>query len=419
MYLVHPVTRPRSAVVVVGTELVTGHRADTNGEEISRVLAAAGFRMQAREALADDVALLAERLRALCGQYELVVVTGGLGPTHDDVTRDAAALALGVDLVRDASLETRLAAVAEAHREPSAPAQVLRQAYILFGAEVFEPTTGTAPGQLLRTERGHLLLLPGPPHELRPMLAAALERLPRTKVAEARVIGCVDVRETDVQLAAERVLAPYSGVGLTVLARLSLVDAVLFDDGAGELTLKNASTDVAAALANAVYATDGSSLAETVIGHARDRGVTLACAESCTGGMIASSLTAAPGASTAFVGSAVTYADAVKTRVLGVRPETLASHGAVSAAAVSEMACGARALMEADVALAVSGVAGPSGGSPRKPIGTVWFALATVEGVTATHRVFSGDRHAVRERATVIGLNLLRRELRSHGVSRT
>lgn len=419
MGLSRRLARPASAVVVVGTELVTGHRADTNGEEIARVLAAAGFRMRVREALADDTALLAERLRALCGEYELVVVTGGLGPTHDDVTREAAAQALGVSLVRDASLEAALTKVAESHREPRARAQVMRQADVLPGAKVFNPSSGTAPGQLVRTERGHLLLLPGPPRELRPMLAEALECLPRATVPAPRVIGCVDIRESDVQLVAERVLAAYPGISLTVLARPALVDVALFDEGAGDSVLERAATDVAEALADTVYATSGDTLAETVIGLARGSGFTLACAESCTGGMIASSLTAVPGASTAFLGSAVTYSDALKTRVLHVSPESISSCGAVSAAVVSEMASGARALMAADLALAVSGIAGPGGGTPRKPVGTVWFAIATAEGVTATHRIFPGDRHAVRERATVIGLDLLRREMRPSGPPRT
>jgi nicotinamide-nucleotide amidase len=408
--------RPRAAIVLVGTELVTGLQSDTNGEEVARALMAAGVRPSVREVLPDDLEVVAERLAELTAAFELVIVTGGLGPTHDDVTRDAAARALGRPLERDAAIAAHLKPVVERHRHPAAAEQVMRQADVLRGARVLQPTTGTAPGQLVPTSGGHLLLLPGPPHELRPMLTTALDLLTAGEGVPPRILGCVDIPESDGQLAAESALAEHPGVGLTVLARPSLITIVLFDEGAGPARLDRAAEDVVSALGDACYADDDSTLAETVIRSAAGRRLTIALAESCTGGMIATELTTVSGASAVFVGSAVTYADSAKVRVLGVAEETLRAHGAVSSQTASEMAHGVRNLTGADIALAVTGIAGPAGGDARKPVGTVWFALDAAEGTSVTHRLFTGNREVVRSRATAVALNLLRHEIDSRAV---
>lgn len=409
-------SRLRAAIVLVGTELVTGLRSDTNGEEVARTLVAAGIRPSVREVLPDDLEAVAERLAELTAGFELVIVTGGLGPTHDDVTRDAAARALGLPLERDAAIATRLQPVVERHRHPASAEQVMRQADVLRGAKVLRPTTGTAPGQLVSTGTGYLLLLPGPPHELRPMLSSALDLIAAGEGAPPRILGCVDVPESDAQLATESVLASHPGVGLTVLARPSLITIVLFDEGAGASGLDRAAEDVARVLGDACYADDDSTLAETVVRSATERHLTIALAESCTGGMIAAELTTVPGASAVFVGSAVTYADSTKVRILGVAAETLQVHGAVSSQTASEMARGMRSLTDADIALAVTGIAGPGGGTADKPVGTVWFALTGTEGISVTNRLFTGDRDVVRSRATAVALNLLRHAIASRPV---
>jgi len=403
--------RPRAAVVAVGTELVSGLRTDTNGAEIARTLTAAGFEVTAREVLPDDPEYLSSRLAALAGSFELVVVTGGLGPTHDDITRQAAARALGVGLTREEGIVRRLAPAVGRHHEPEAAEQVLSQADVLEGAQVLQPTTGTAPGQLVATGLGHLVLLPGPPHELRPMLAEALSLVPSVPRATPRILGFVDVPESDVQIAAQRVLASYSGIGLTVLARPSVIEVVLFDEGAGAEVLDEAATRVAGSLGDACHTDEGATLAQTVVRAASDLHVTISLAESCTGGMIAAELTSVPGASAVFCGCAVTYADRAKERLLGVDAETLRSHGAVSPETASQMAAGARMALGADIALAVTGIAGPGGGDAHKPVGTVWFAVDTAGGTSTTHRTFPGDRAVVRARATAIGLDLLRRAI--------
>jgi nicotinamide-nucleotide amidase len=412
---VHPAVYPIAAVIVVGTELVDGIRDDTNGAEVAQALAQAGYRVIRREILPDDAAVLSGRIRSLVAEHELVVVTGGLGPTHDDVTREAASAALGVTLTPDPAIEARLRPVLARHTLPEAAVQVMRQADVLEGARVILPGTGTAPGQLIPTGEGRLLLLPGPPHELRPMLAEALELIERGRRSSPKVLGCVGIPESDAQIVAQQVLSAHHGIGLTVLARPALVEVVLIDEGADAAGLSRAADDVAAALGDACYSTDGTSLAEVVVASASRRGLTIALAESCTGGLIAAELTAIPGASTALLGSVVTYSDDLKRDLLGVGEHTLREHGAVSAETACEMALGARRVTGADLALSVTGIAGPGGGTVDEPVGTVWFAVATAEGVRSEARHFAGNRPVVRARATATGLDLLRRALSRPG----
>jgi nicotinamide-nucleotide amidase len=190
---------PAAAVITVGTELTSGLAEDTNGGVVSRELLAHGFEPRVRELVPDDRFLLASRIRDLISRYAVVVVTGGLGPTHDDVTREAAADALDLVLERDRTLAARLGDVVARHAHPGAASQVLRQADVLAGARVLSPTIGTAPGQLVRSPAGYLLLLPGPPREMRPMLAEALGILTggSGQARRVRVLGCVDIPESD------------------------------------------------------------------------------------------------------------------------------------------------------------------------------------------------------------------------------
>jgi nicotinamide-nucleotide amidase len=403
--------------LLVGTELVTGQRSDTNGEEVARMLLTAGYAVVLREVLPDDEGLVAETLRAVTQQYELVVVTGGLGPTHDDVTREAAARALDRVLIHRADLEEGLSEVAARQRHDDAAAQILRQADVIEGARVLLPQAGTAPGQLLVTSRGHLLLLPGPPHELRPMLIETLSLLQLRETPPPRVLGCVGLPESDVQVLVQHALAAHKGVGFTVLAKPAYVDVMLFAETAVATQLDHAAEEIAGVLGDVCYAADGRSLAEVVVQLAVERDMRLALAESCTGGMIAAALTSVPGASEVFVGGVVTYSNALKTQLLGVGKPTLQKCGAVCAETAAEMARGAKERLGAEIALAVTGIAGPGGGEPHKPVGTVWFAVATERGVVSVHRLFSGDRHIIRERATATALDLLRRELLSHPVT--
>lgn len=400
--------RRAAAILTVGTELVTGLRVDTNTARIAAECVAAGFRVSEAVTVPDDAGVIAASIGRLVRANDLVVVTGGLGPTHDDVTREAASLALEVPLRPDPDAVQRLQAVADRHAETAAREQVLRQALVLEGARVLRPTTGTAPGQVLRTDGCTLVLLPGPPSEMLPMLHEVLGE--RREVAEPVVLKCARIAESDAQLRAQSALAAHPGVELTVLASPALVDVVLMDAGAGRDGLVSAAHAVALALGEACYSMDGASLPEAVVRIARATFRTIATAESCTGGMVASAITDVPGASDVFAGGVVAYSNALKTALLAVPETTLASHGAVSRETAEAMAAGAREL-GADFGVATTGIAGPSGGTRDKPVGLVWVAIAGPSGGEAFELRLHGDRTGVRQRATVHALDLLRLRL--------
>ncbi|HEY3318692.1 MAG TPA: nicotinamide-nucleotide amidohydrolase family protein [Coriobacteriia bacterium] len=403
---------PCAAIVTVGTELVTGLVVDTNAAEIGASLTAAGFIVDERVSLPDDIAAVAARLTRLAADHDLVVVTGGLGPTHDDVTREAASRALGVPLERDEAIAAGLRAIAGRHGEARAAEQVYRQADVLRGARVLPATLGTAPGQVAATARGDLVLLPGPPREMRAMLPQALAELGLTATAAPVVLATTGLPESDVQVAAERVLGGVSGIGLTVLARAGEVRAVLFDRGAAPGSLAAAAQGVCDALGDRCFSATGESLAAAVLREARDASLTIATAESCTGGMVAAALTDVAGSSDVFLGSVVSYSNESKERLLRVPADTLRDHGAVSPQTAEAMAKGVRRLTGADVCVSVTGVAGPGGGTPEKPVGLVWFGLLSPDAQRQERRLFPGDRDAVRVRATATALDLVRLEIR-------
>ncbi|MDO8879768.1 MAG: nicotinamide-nucleotide amidohydrolase family protein [Coriobacteriia bacterium] len=402
---------PTAAVLVVGTELTSGLHSDTNGPEVARTLEDAGYDVRSVTALPDDADAITSFLTRALPRHRLIVVTGGLGPTHDDVTREAAARALGRTLTCDEGLLQSLGPAVARHGSAEAGARVLRQAEIIDGARILTPTLGTAPGQVLEHEHGTLALLPGPPHEMRPMLRMLLGD--RSIHASPRILRTIGHPESDIQLLVEGALAGSSGIAFTILASAGLVDVILRDGGAGETALDTAAHAAAAELGDACYSTDGSTLAETIVRAAARRGLRLGTAESCTGGMVASALTDVSGSSAAFAGGVVAYADAVKSAILGVSSATLEAHGAVSAETAIAMAEGARTCLGADIAVATTGIAGPTGGSPAKPVGTVWFAIATPAETHAECRMLPGDRDGVRTRATVAALGLLLRALRT------
>jgi nicotinamide-nucleotide amidase len=399
-----------AAVLTVGTEIVSGLLVDTNTAEIAQMLARAGIEVVETASVADDRPKLAATLARLAAHTDIVIVTGGLGPTHDDVTRHAASDAFGLALVRDPDLEAGLAPWAARHADPRSAALVYHQADVLEGARVLPAVKGTAPGLVVRTARGSVALLPGPPREMRPMLEVLVAEMGGSPTAPA-ILRCAQMPESDVQLAAQDVLAGRDEVLLTVLAAPGDVQVVLFDRGIGEDGLRKVALAIAERIGPACYSTDGSTLAQTVIGMASERGETVATAESCTGGLVAVALTDVPGSSDAFIGSVVAYADDVKAELLHVPEAMLTRFGAVSEEVAKAMAEGVLAALGATRAVSVTGIAGPGGGSADKPVGTVWFATAGPEGTRATHRLFPGARDIVRARSASLALDLLRRSL--------
>lgn len=399
-----------AAVVTVGSELTSGARVDTNTAEIARELRGRGMRVREAVSLGDDVGDLSSALKRLLEAQDVVVVTGGLGPTHDDITRSAAADALGLTLHRDARLERLLEPVSGRHESEDAARRTFLQADVIPGARIIDPTTGTAPGQVVTHEGKTLILLPGPPREMIPMLPVALTGFPPLELATAE-LGVTGLTESDAQTAVSRVLAAYaSDLEFTVLAKPGDVRILLTDTKEAASRLDDIVERVVRQLGSHCYSTTGESLAEAVVRAAKASEATLATAESCTGGLVASAVTSVPGASAVFAGGVVTYSDESKAECIGVDPTTLSRYGAVSTQTAAEMAQGVRARMRADIAVAVTGIAGPDGGTEDKPVGTVCFAIVGPAGCEAFTRSFPpGSRDAIRERATAFALDLLRR----------
>jgi nicotinamide-nucleotide amidase len=409
----------RAAIVAVGSELLSTDRLDTNSLRITERLERRGVALVAKSVIGDDEPGLERELRRRLAQCELVVVTGGLGPTADDVTREAAAAALGLPLLEDPrvwqAIEERFASFG---RTP--PPNNRKQAEVLEGATVLWNRRGTAPG--LRVEAGGatLFLFPGVPHELEALLEHELEPWLAERAGEV-AIELATLRtalrpESEVDRALGPAYEEFGRAPITVLASPGEVKIRLSVSGAPaarRTRLDAMRARVAELLGDSVYAEGAEVTLEATVGRLlAERGLLLASAESCTGGMIGERMTRVPGSSGWYAGGVVAYSDRIKTRLLDVPEAAIAAHGAVSEAVARAMAAGARRRLGADLAVAVTGIAGPGGGSPEKPVGTVHLAISGPEEATAhRHARFPGDRERVRVFATMAALELVRRRL--------
>jgi nicotinamide-nucleotide amidase len=411
-------------VLTIGTELLLGHTVDTNAAELGRALAAAGAEIVRRTTVPDRPEAIRAAVAEALERTGFVITTGGLGPTRDDMTKTVVAELMDKRLVLD---ERLLASIEERFKRMgrSMPAINRTQAEVPEGAAVLPNPRGTAPGLWVEDKGGRgrvVVLLPGVPREMRGLLIEhVLPRLVERQGVDARrVVQSRTVRTTGVSESAlaERVGDIEAEIAPLTLAYLPSVEGVDLRVTAWALEPAEAEQRIAAAVerlraaANGhAYGTDDTDLAAAVLETLRRGRHRLAVAESCTGGMIAERVTAIPGASDTFIGGVVAYADVIKTAALKVPLETLEAHGAVSEETVRAMAEGAQRLFAVDCTIAVTGIAGPGGGSPEKPVGTVWLAARVHTTTRALKRVFPGDRDEIRRRAAQAGLDLLRRLL--------
>ncbi len=410
-------------LLTVGTELLLGFTLDTNAADIASALSGAGVRVVRKTTVGDDPEAIAEAAGAALERTGLVVVTGGLGPTSDDVTKQAVARLF------DAPLELNEDYLAELERrfreyrpDRPMPPSNRGQAEIPRGAVVLPNRRGTAPALWLEGEPGIAVLLPGVPHEMRPLLEEEVvprlrERVARqdgaVRVSRSRTLRTTGITESGLQGALTELEAGLDPVTLAYLPQGIGVDLRLtawsLPEAEAESELARAGDLLIPALGAHYYGDGDADLAALVLEQLRGRGCGLAVAESCTGGLIGARLTAVPGASDVFLGGVVCYADESKTRDLDVPEALLHQHGAVSEAVALAMARGVAGRFGADAAVAVTGVAGPAGGTPERPVGTVWLA-ARLGGVErAVQRRFPGGRREVRRRAAQAALDLLRR----------
>jgi nicotinamide-nucleotide amidase len=412
---------PRALVVVTGSELVRGDRRDLNGPFLARELLSLGVEPAEIIVVGDSPRELERALRAGLGA-DLCVLSGGLGPTHDDRTVETLARVVERELVLDSDLEHEIEAVsrrlAERLGRPYGDfaAGVRKQATLPAGAVVLG-LAGTAPGFVIQSTGTVFVVLPGPPSELRRLWATAVESrlvrgvLARGRPPERRTLRFYGVSESTVARALEEAGGDGDGVEATVCARDFEIHVDLVVGEAGAERAGAIATGLRQRVGEFLFSEDERTVAEIVLQLCRERGLTLAAAESCTGGLVAARLTAVPGSSDVFRGAVVAYANDVKTQELGVPADVLAAHGAVSAETAAAMAAGVRGRLEADLGVSDTGVAGPGGGTPEKPVGLVYLHAAGPDGELAADFSVPADRETVRTRAAVAALHLVRRLL--------
>jgi nicotinamide-nucleotide amidase len=407
----------RAIILSIGTELASGLRLDTHARDIARALTAAGLDV-ARHVTVDDVqGDIEAALRAACAEADVVVATGGLGPTLDDCTREALAAVMGAPLEEDAGARAHLEAWAKARGRTLSPSN-LRQALLPRGARTIANPVGTALGIDARAGKARVFCMPGVPAEMARMLREeVLPQLGGAAGGHVTLIRTVRTHGVPESIVGERLadlMAPGRRPHVGTAVHGGMIDIHIYATGRRDEVVRLLDADAADVrrrLGDAVYGEDEDRLETAVAALLAARRAKIALAESCTGGLVAAKLVAVPGISAHLLEGVVCYADESKVRTVGVPEELIKVHGAVSEPVARAMAEGIRARNRATVGLGVTGIAGPGGGTPEKPVGLVWFAVADAAGTEATREIFAGDRALIRERAANHALALLRLRL--------
>ncbi len=408
-------------IVTIGTEILLGHLLDTNSVHIARALADHGVDVYAKHSVGDNTERLAQMLADALGRADGVITTGGLGPTVDDLTKDAVASAVDDTLVLH---EPSLRALEERFVKFNRPMTEnnRRQAILPSRAHVMPNPNGTAPGFIaLRPDGKFVACMPGVPREMKPMLADQLipwlvQRFTLRSAIYTKTLHTIGIGESELDRRVEDLFRSLENPKIAMLAHGGRVDVKVMAKAESQAAADAMIAPVAEQLRERIgagyYGDDETTPGGAIVDELVRRGRTLGVAESVTGGGVADSIVEVAGASRAFHGGIVAYDNAVKQSLLGVRSETLAQFGAVSEETAIEMARGARSALHVDFALATTGIAGPDGGSAEKPVGLVWFALVDDGGAVTTHRAtFPGQRPDVRDRAVMTALSLIWRRL--------
>jgi nicotinamide-nucleotide amidase len=408
----------RVEIIAVGSEMLTPSRMDTNSLFVTRRFNELGLGVARKAVVEDSEEEIRLELSAALSRSDLVVLVGGLGPTSDDLTREAVAGALGRDLFRDETLVKRL-------RERYGRAGLdlgensLRQAMVPEDALVIENRNGTAPGLFLEEGGKLIFLLPGPPIELEPMMdevVALVRRQGTQSVPPFRSLKVASEAESALDLRIESIYGSYPHVKTTILSSPGVIELYFNwagdpEDPKSQVQLDELVARVRTELKHSVF-TEGEESLEEVVGRIlTDKALTLSVAESCTGGLIGKILTDVPGSSTYFRGGVVCYSNEMKADLLGVNETVLETHGAVSQEVAHQMAEGVRVVSRSDFGLSVTGVAGPGGGSNEKPVGLIFMGLSTLGGTEVKRLNLSPPRGTIRMRAARYALDWLRREL--------
>ena len=408
-------------ILSVGTELLLGQIVDSNAAYLGRTLAGLGIDLYYKSTVGDNEGRVIDTLRRARDRADLIITSGGLGPTEDDLTKECIAQVFEEELVlHEPSLE-QIRAFFARRGVHNMPERNVKQALIYANGRMLHNPNGTAPGALLEKDGKIVISLPGPPNEMIPMVENHVipllsERLEgKRQYLVTRVVRFIGIGESAVE---EQVQDLIHGTNPT-LAPLAHTGEVHLRIGAkaespeeAEALIVPLETELRRRVGRFIYGVDKTTLEAAVIDLLKARGKTAACAESCTGGGLGARFTSIPGSSAAFLGGVIAYSNDAKVKLLGVDPGLLAAHGAVSAPVAEAMARGAQERLGADFAVSITGIAGPDGGTAEKPVGLVYVGVATPDRVYATENHFIGIREDVRRRSTQIALQLLREELR-------
>ncbi len=409
----------RAEIISVGTELLLGQIVDTNAAYLSRLLPELGIELHRRITVGDNASRLADALELALSRADIVFTIGGLGPTEDDLTKETVARVLGDEMVMHEESAQHMRNFF-ASRNIQMPETNLKQALVPKRGRVLPNPLGTAPGAAFETDDKVVIVLPGPPREFVPMVDERVvpylkERLGEgASVIKSRVLRIAGLGESTVEDRVKHLLrganptvAPLASPGevhLRITAKAGSLDEAhrMLDDMDRQLV---------AILGDAVFGRDAQNLEQVVVDELIKRKLTLVAAESCTGGLIANRITDVPGSSAAFLAGVVTYSNEAKKELLGVPEQLLIEHGAVSEEVARAMAEGARKLVGADVAVSVTGIAGPTGGTPEKPVGLVYMALSDSGGTVVHRHQFSGSRLDIKLRTSQAALDMIRTSL--------
>jgi nicotinamide-nucleotide amidase len=412
----------KSEIIAVGSEMLTPYRQDTNSLFITEKLNEIGVTVAFKTIVGDRRKDLVNAIRTALGRTDVVIMVGGLGPTEDDLTREAAAEALSLTLHRDNQQVAALHARAATWRI-AMPSNNLKQADIIKGATVLPNPNGSAPGQWIDTlyegYRKLMMLIPGPPQECKPLFEAECaprlrEILPPRFIAK-RTLKAAMIPESQADKLLSPIYTQYTDVETTILAhagdiQLSLLCAKTTEEAA-QARVDELASKMEEALDDWLYSSQGDSLEQIVLYYLGLRQATLAVAESCTGGLIAERITSVPGSSRSFLGGAVVYSNQLKISFANVPPDLISQHGAVSEEVAKALASGIRQRTGATIGLGVTGVAGPAGGSESKPVGRVYIAVSDSQKTDVLEHTFRGSRIRIREWASTQALDLIRRRL--------
>ncbi len=402
-------------IISVGTEILLGNIVNTNAAYLAEKLAALGLSNYFQTTVGDNAERLAFALQSAMDRSDIVLLSGGLGPTQDDLTKETVALVCQKPLILDAHSKERIEAYFAA-RGMAPTDNNWKQAYMPEGCLVLDNENGTAPGLILETPKAKVILLPGPPMELYPMFESKVQPYLQSLlpgVLYSKTVKICDVGESLAETMVRDLIDAQTNPTIATYAKTGevhiRVTALAGDKKEAHALVKPVVKELKNRFGNNVYTTDAKvSLEQTIVELLLANNLTVTCAESCTGGLFSARLVNVPGASSVYKAGLITYSNKYKRRLLGVRKSTLNKYGAASAQTAEEMVRGAALLSGADVAVAITGIAGPEGGSEEKPVGLVYIACAVGGFNTVREYHFKGDRNKIRESAVSAALSLLR-----------